>query len=412
MLKQSILIFVATAAWAGPNVDIGTVPEAVQRVINAQRGQSEIRKIDLESYNGRTYYEVKYRDTAGRNREIYINDKAQVVDADSASKPQFPFRASRRQLSQLPRAAQDAVRSRLGAGAAIEEIDQRTINGQTAYEVEYDNHGTIAEFVIGSNGAAINDTGAAPAAAGAVSGDGSRKVSLNETPAAVQRTIKAQAGSAPVEDIDRETKGGKTTYEAAFKKNGVQTELLVAEDGRILRGSGGSSGVAGVTTTADASAPLGSASKVQLNEVPTAAQTAIKAQAGSAPIEDIDKGTLNGRTVYEAAFKRNGVHTELRVAEDGTVLSGAGTPIVEAAGAATTPAAAVRPAPLSDGSGKVQFSELPAAVQKTLRDQAGAAAIEDIDRETKGGKTTYEAAFKKNGVNTEVRVSEDGTIVK
>ena len=40
--------------------------------------------------------------------------------------------------------------------------------------------------------------------------------------------------------------------------------------------------------------------------MPPAVQTALDAYAQGAEIEDIDKGTLQGRTVYEAAFKHQG----------------------------------------------------------------------------------------------------------
>src|SRR5690348_3295119 len=65
---------------------------------------------------------------------------------------------------------------------------------------------------------------------------------------------------------------------------------------------------------------LSASSKLDFKDAPPAVQNAVKAQAGAAQIEDIEKGTLDGRTVYEAAFKRNGQHTELRVAEDGTIV--------------------------------------------------------------------------------------------
>ena len=43
--------------------------------------------------------------------------------------------------------------------------------------------------------------------------------------------------------------------------------------------------------------------------------------ANGAQVEDFERGTWNSRTVYEAAFKRNGQHTEVQVLDDGTVLT-------------------------------------------------------------------------------------------
>src|SRR5687767_8043816 len=46
---------------------------------------------------------------------------------------------------------------------------------------------------------------------------------------------------------------------------------------------------------------------------------------------------------------------------------------------------------------KVSFDQLPLGVKDKIRAHTGAAAVEDIDRQTQGGKTTYEVAYKKDG---------------
>src|SRR5687767_3973811 len=61
---------------------------------------------------------------------------------------------------------------------------------------------------------------------------------------------------------------------------------------------------------------------------------------------------------------------------------------------------------------KVQFVELPPAVQKAIRQKAGRAQIEDIDRETRNGQVTYEASWKSGGSQQELLVSETGTILR
>jgi uncharacterized membrane protein YkoI len=66
---------------------------------------------------------------------------------------------------------------------------------------------------------------------------------------------------------------------------------------------------------------------------------------------------------------------------------------------------------------KVQWSELPAAVQKTITDNAGGGKVEDIEKETKSkdGKTItiYEAEVKKpDGKKVEIKVGEDGKLIE
>ena len=66
---------------------------------------------------------------------------------------------------------------------------------------------------------------------------------------------------------------------------------------------------------------------------------------------------------------------------------------------------------------KVQWSELPTAVQKTITDNAGGGKVEEIEKETKSkdGKTiiVYEAEVKKpDGKKVEIKVGEDGKLIE
>jgi uncharacterized membrane protein YkoI len=58
------------------------------------------------------------------------------------------------------------------------------------------------------------------------------KVTIDQVPAVVKTTIQAEGGK--VEDIARETKDGKTIYEADVIKDGKEIELRVAEDGKLV----------------------------------------------------------------------------------------------------------------------------------------------------------------------------------
>lgn len=66
---------------------------------------------------------------------------------------------------------------------------------------------------------------------------------------------------------------------------------------------------------------------------------------------------------------------------------------------------------------KVQWSQVPAAVQKTITKHAGGGKIEEIEKETdtKDGKSVivYEATVKKpDGKKFEIEVGEDGKLIK
>lgn len=65
---------------------------------------------------------------------------------------------------------------------------------------------------------------------------------------------------------------------------------------------------------------------------------------------------------------------------------------------------------------KVQWSDVPPAVQKTITENAGGGKIEEIEKETEtiGGKRTllYEADVRKtDGSKIEIKVGEDGKLL-
>ncbi len=58
------------------------------------------------------------------------------------------------------------------------------------------------------------------------------------------------------------------------------------------------------------------------------------------------------------------------------------------------------------------FRQLPQAVRDTLRTYSGDARIEDVDKGTLGRTTVYQAAFKHNDENVELRIAENGLLIK
>ena len=61
---------------------------------------------------------------------------------------------------------------------------------------------------------------------------------------------------------------------------------------------------------------------------------------------------------------------------------------------------------------KVTMTELPAAVQKTIQDNLGGGTVTETAKETKDGKTYYEAEVQKSGgEKVEIKVAEDGSLI-
>jgi uncharacterized membrane protein YkoI len=61
---------------------------------------------------------------------------------------------------------------------------------------------------------------------------------------------------------------------------------------------------------------------------------------------------------------------------------------------------------------KVAMTELPAAVQKTIQDNLGGGTVTKTAKETKGGKTYYDAEVQKSGgEKVEIKVAEYGSLI-
>jgi hypothetical protein len=66
----------------------------------------------------------------------------------------------------------------------------------------------------------------------------------------------------------------------------------------------------------------------------------------------------------------------------------------------------------SENKQKIAMSELPAAVQKTIQDNLGGGTVIETAKETKDGKTYYEAQVQKSGgEKMEIKVAEDGKLI-
>ena len=68
-----------------------------------------------------------------------------------------------------------------------------------------------------------------------VADEDEEEISLDQVPAAVKATILAEAKGAPIKEVEREIKNGRTVYEAEWVVNGQEIEIKVAPDGTLLK---------------------------------------------------------------------------------------------------------------------------------------------------------------------------------
>lgn len=124
-------------------------------------------------------------------------------------------------------------------------------------------------------------------------------VKLADLPPAVQKTVREQMAGATLRGLSKEIEHGKTTYEAELSVNGVNKDVTINAEGKIIEVE----------------------QEVQLGNIPEAARNAIQAAAGkSGKVLRVESVTEGDKLVaYEAHIQKtaNGKKSEVRVDANG-----------------------------------------------------------------------------------------------
>lgn len=137
-------------------------------------------------------------------------------------------------------------------------------------------------------------------------------------PSAVQNTIRAEAGSAPIADVVKDTASGQVVYKIYFRYRDLFPPLYIAPDGSVLNPD---LTVAVAAPRESIPVPSGSSTTpVKLGDLPPKVVKAIQERAPRALLGAIDAEPWGERMVYIISFKDPLQHPKLYVAADGTVL--------------------------------------------------------------------------------------------
>ena len=220
---------------------------------------------------------------------------------------------------------------------------------------------------------------------------------IEQLPQSLQDEIREHTGGNRIEDIDRQTREGQTTYQVAFKRDGEHTELLFNERGQLVTASG---------------APALTSGKVEYSELPPAVQQMVDTRVQKGEINDIDRQVKNGNVTYEVGFKQNGEQQELLLSQDGRILRDVS--LGAAAQAATRRATSVMLSPRKvelSNARKVVIDQLPEKARTVVESKTAGSRIEDLEVGTWNGRQVYEAAFKEDGKHIELQVAANGQVV-
>jgi len=242
------------------------------------------------------------------------------------------------------------------------------------------------------------------------------KVTLDQAPQAVQQAIRARAGRHPIEDIDRSTQNGQTTYEASWKDNkGAQQELLLTDNGYVLRdvpsGRRGR-GAQGALLANGNIVGFTNAQTAPLNWASDSFQTKLKGMANGAAIDNFQKGQFQGKTAYQASYKTNGNSMTVVLDENGTVLASTAPRGSAPVGVITTrPSATVSTINGFSNAQQAPMNWASDSVQNKFRQMANGAEIQNFQKGQYQGRNAFLGTFSQNGQTTTLVMGEDGSVL-
>jgi len=133
---------------------------------------------------------------------------------------------------------------------------------------------------------------------------------FGELPSAVQNTIRAQAGSAEVSGVLKETNHDDAVYQILFRRE-TYPPLFVARDGAVLNPD----------YTVAIAAPRESRSlSVKTNELPPEVTKAWHERYPDVEVANIEREIWGNRTVYVFSFRHDKEHPKLYLRSDGVIL--------------------------------------------------------------------------------------------
>ena len=154
---------------------------------------------------------------------------------------------------------------------------------------------------------------------------------------------------------------------------------------------------------------------VDISQLPAPVQQALKSsgEGTDKAVKEVTIRNVDGRTIYDIEFEeKNRPNRRLRVSAEGAIIRGSSQ---EPSDEDFARAAALASAGESGAPAyipKLNFEELPAAVQQTVTKEAAGRQISSITSDRVGGRKAYSIEFREPGRNPRLYVGEDGTILR
>jgi hypothetical protein len=350
---------------ASASLTFDQLPPAVQNAIRSQVGDEPIRKISEVNANNQPVYLVTYN-RQGEIHTVQVDSSGRVVSATPVAQGRELTSPVRLNFDLLPIAVQNTLHH-YSQGAHIQDIEKGTINGQTVYQAIFLHNGKSIDLRVAENGGlvrdAVNDRFLAemgpqfnaPAFAQPSPGPvpdwhtapvrkplpEATPVDFHSLPQAVQSSLATYASGGRLGSIQMGDMGGRTVYEAQIFADGQRTDLRFDRNGALLNDQVNDRFLAHYPSTPGAAIAVGLApasqsssgagysnlpalsnvKDVSLAQLPAAVRTTLRSEATDASIDRLQQGTVDGKRVYDVSFKRADRWINLRLGDDGSIIS-------------------------------------------------------------------------------------------
>jgi hypothetical protein len=208
--------------------------------------------------------------------------------------------------------------------------------------------------------------------AAAPSGD-EQEIKFPDCPAAVRKSLEAEAKGAKIETVTKETnEDEQTVFWAEFKIDAQTYALGVLEDGTLSEFN---------LAVDDA--------EITLDRCPGAVQLTLGNECFGEKIKAVGKDMKYGVTIFETVVEHKGRSYQIVVAEDGTLVEKVLVIVDE----------------------EVTLEQCPPAVRITFREHAKGGKIGDITRSNGIGRHTFEAEVQIKERVYLIEVAETGHLI-
>lgn len=236
LILTALAFAVGPSAIAVEGVDLSLLPPAVKNRLDQTAGGAAVKEIRVRSEDGRNVYDIELERPQAPNPKLRIaSDGTLMRDSRDAPEsgvgagyPEYygtPVAVSL-QVEDLPASAQQTIRKE-SKGREVVSIRSDAIDGRAGYIVEFRERGRNTRLYIAEDGTVLRPQEKPP-----VLGLGTM---FDDTPTAVQQTIRREVGDGEILKIDKERRMGEApTYRVEIKDARGTFRISVSESGQLI----------------------------------------------------------------------------------------------------------------------------------------------------------------------------------